>query len=166
VTIDLVKLDHVEVIDDETARVGPGNRWGPVYKTLESAGKMVLGGRVSEVGVGGFLLGGGIAFTSRQHGWAMDSIRSYEIVLANGTIVNADQQSHPDLYWALRGGGSNFGVVTDFTLETYPRTDVWGGQNIYIFGGMAERRARLGIKRPFEFSLLQLTQTAGRIGGM
>jgi hypothetical protein len=74
---------------------------------------------MQQVGVGGAILGGGISFFSNMYGWACDNVASFEVVTACGSIVTASPNSYPDLYWALRGGGNNFGIVTKFTLYTY-----------------------------------------------
>lgn len=96
--------------DKKTVNVGPGNRWVDVYNALEPDGIGVSGGRVSSVGVPELILGGGISFFANKIGWACDNIASYEVVTASGAIVNVTPTSFPDLYWALRGGGSNFGI--------------------------------------------------------
>ncbi|EXJ92916.1 hypothetical protein A1O3_01472 [Capronia epimyces CBS 606.96] len=129
-TLDLVHLNRIEVVDDDDGQsviVGPGNRWLDVYTALEPLGIVVAGGRDADVGVGGFLLGGGISFHSSQHGWGADTIREYEVVLANGTVVTASPTCHPDLYQVLRGGGANFGIVTAFKMEAIPHRGIWGG---------------------------------------
>ncbi|KAL2108244.1 hypothetical protein VUR80DRAFT_4075 [Thermomyces stellatus] len=81
----------------------------------------------STVGVGGFCISGGISFFSNRYGWALDNVLSFEVVLADGSIVRASPASNPDLYKALRGGGANFGVVTDLELSVYPYQGMWGG---------------------------------------
>ncbi|KAL4971420.1 hypothetical protein BDW66DRAFT_163717 [Aspergillus desertorum] len=128
VLFDLKTLDQVELSEDQkTCRVGPGNTWAKVYGLLNPQGLTVVGGRASSVGVGGFCLSGGISFFSNRHGWALDNVRSFEVVLADGTIVRASTSSHPDLYKALRGGGANFGIVTELELYVYPYDGMWGG---------------------------------------
>ncbi|OBT60360.1 hypothetical protein VE03_10495 [Pseudogymnoascus sp. 23342-1-I1] len=128
VLIDLVRLDQITIAEDsETVVLGPGNRWLSVYAALEPMGLVVVGGRDADVGVGGFLLGGGISFLSSAHGWASDNIEAFEVVLSNGTIRTASATDNPDLYRALRGGGGNFGIVTAFTLKAYPYNGMWGG---------------------------------------
>ena len=74
---------------------------------------------------------GGVSFFSGRYGWACDGVRNYQTVLANGKIVDVNQKSYPDLYYALRGGGNNFGIVTRFDLETFPQGKLWGGMTIY-----------------------------------
>ncbi|PMD44738.1 FAD binding domain-containing protein [Hyaloscypha variabilis F] len=137
VTIDLGSFNSVELLKDESegeriARVGTGARWGDVYAALEPFGVAPVGGRSADVGVGGFILGGGISHLSRRYGWAMDNVKNFEVVLANGSIANINLDSAPDLFWALRGGGNNFGIVTRFDLQTYPQGPGWGGYNFHL----------------------------------
>ncbi|KAL8718432.1 MAG: hypothetical protein Q9225_004431 [Loekoesia sp. 1 TL-2023] len=130
VTIDLSGLVHFSVrADNASTTVGPGLRWGQVYAKLAAYGLAVPGGRSGDVGVGGYLLGGGSSYFI-GHGFGCDNIASYEIVLASGAILNASASSHVNLFKALRGGSSNFGVVTSFELRTFPLGGIWGG-NIY-----------------------------------
>ncbi|KAL8784304.1 MAG: hypothetical protein Q9213_004062 [Squamulea squamosa] len=132
VTIDLNDLRQVEVsLDSTVTKVGAGNRWLDVYSTLDPLGLSVVGGRVADIGVGGLILGGGVSFFSGRHGWALDGVTNYQIVLANGQITDISQESNPDLYFALRGGGNNFGIVTRFDLETFPQGPLWGGMTIH-----------------------------------
>ncbi|PBP18029.1 hypothetical protein BUE80_DR011177 [Diplocarpon rosae] len=106
---------------------GPAYDWGQVYKYLANYNLTVPGGRLSPVGVPGLLLAGGINFYGNQRGWSADNIITYEVVLASGRIVYASQDSHSDLFWALKGGSSNFGIVTRFDLRTLPSRRVWAG---------------------------------------
>ncbi|TLS24718.1 hypothetical protein PpBr36_08166 [Pyricularia pennisetigena] len=117
--------------EDNTVTVGPGNRWDDVMKALDGKNITVVGGRVGNVGVGGYLLGGGLGFLSAQYGWAANSIVEAEVVLANGTIVTASETANPQLLMALRGGGNNFGIVTKFVLRAYPIGRVWGGNMVF-----------------------------------
>ncbi|KAK2592799.1 hypothetical protein QQS21_009503 [Conoideocrella luteorostrata] len=132
VTIDLILLNGVEYNPQtHKADVGPGATWKEVYDELEGRGRVVGGGRVGSVGVGGFLLGGGISFHSGRCGFACDTVVAYEVVLADGTTITATSEQHKDLFRALKGGGNNFGIVTRFTMETYPAPDtVWGGVSL------------------------------------
>ncbi|KAI1349060.1 FAD binding domain-containing protein [Xylaria sp. FL0043] len=123
-----------EVILDptaETVRVGPGNRWDDVSAALDGSGYTVVGGRIGNVGVGGYMLGGGLSFMSTEYGWAANSVLEFELVLANASIVSVTESSHPDLFMALKGGGNNFGIVTSYLLQAYPQGDVWGGNLIF-----------------------------------
>lgn len=114
-----------------TVRVGPGNRWQDVAEKLDGTGWSVVGGRVGEVGVGGYLLGGGLSFMSQEYGWAVSSVLEMEVVLANGTIVIASATHNPDLFLVLKGGGNNFGIVTSFLLQAYRQGDVYGGNLVF-----------------------------------
>ncbi|RPA97002.1 FAD-binding domain-containing protein [Choiromyces venosus 120613-1] len=132
VLIDLSRINEITYNPLSTnVVVGTGNRWGAVYSALEAHGRTAVGGRVSPVGVGGFLLGGGLSHVSNEYGLGCDNVVDYEVVLANGTIVNANTNSHSELYWALKGGTSNFGVITRFTLKTVPMSKIWGGVITY-----------------------------------
>ena len=75
----------------------------------------------------GLLLGGGVSFYGNQAGWSADNVLEYEVVLASGQIVTASATSNPDLFWALKGGSSNFGIVTSFKLRTFPSKKVFAG---------------------------------------
>ncbi|KZV64574.1 FAD-binding domain-containing protein [Peniophora sp. CONT] len=113
--------------DKSTVEVGAGLIWDDVYSALEDSGVNVVGGRVPGVGVAGFTLGGGYSWKTNQYGLTIDNIAAYELVLPNGTVTTVTEEDE-DLWFALRGGGNNFGVVTKFTLVTHPQSDmVWGG---------------------------------------
>ncbi|KAK7460697.1 hypothetical protein VKT23_009412 [Stygiomarasmius scandens] len=132
VTLDLNQLTTIDVDETRgTVGLGPGSRWMAVYTALEQYNLTTVGGRMPDVGVGGFLLGGGISLLSFQHGFGCDNIVNYEIVLADGTIVNANANSHPDLFWAMKLGSTNYGIVTRFVMRMYPLKDVWGGIRTY-----------------------------------
>ncbi|KAL4804945.1 hypothetical protein BDV18DRAFT_161344 [Aspergillus unguis] len=105
--------------DRQTASVGAGCRWGDVYSWLENDGLSVIGGRDPAVGMG-LVLGGGYGAVPNLYGTPADNVDNFEIILADGRIVNANLTENPDLYQALKGGGSNFGIVTRFDLKTYP----------------------------------------------
>lgn len=115
----------------QTADIGPGARWAEVMSALEPYGVAVVGGRIGDVGVGGLLLGGGLSFMSGQYGLPCDNIVNYEVVLSDGTIVNANSNTNVDLFWALKGGGNQFGMVTKFTMTTVPIGQIWGGTRVY-----------------------------------
>ncbi|OAX83500.1 hypothetical protein ACJ72_02134 [Emergomyces africanus] len=113
--------------DKSVISVGPGNRWNDVYQYLEPHGLVALGGRVGVVGVPGLLLGGGISFYSNQHGFASDNVVEYEVILSSGEIVAATATENSDLFWALKGGGNSFGIVTRFDLVTFHSPKICGG---------------------------------------
>ena len=134
IAIDLAKLNQVAVSADKTqTSVGPGNVWYDVYSKLDPMGLSVIGGRVSAIGVGGLTLGGGVSFFSNRYGWACDNVNKYQVVLADGSIHEVTPSSLPDLYFALRGGGNNFGIVTRFDLVTFPQGKLWGGSQTFLY---------------------------------
>jgi FAD/FMN-containing dehydrogenase len=133
ICVDLRGLDHVDVdAEQRTARVGGGATWGAVDAATQAHGLAVTGGRVSTTGVGGLSLGSGSGWLERAFGFSCDSLLSAEVVTASSEIVTASEDSHPDLFWALRGGGGNFGVVTEFTFRLHPVGPlVLGGMLLY-----------------------------------
>ncbi|KAI4672235.1 hypothetical protein J4E85_009603 [Alternaria conjuncta] len=132
ITVSMKRFNTVAASNDKKyANVGPGNLWVDVYTKLEKSGLGVVGGRMAPVGVPGLVLGGGISFFSNKVGWACDNVAAYEVVTASGLVVTATPTKFPDLYWALRGGGGNFGIVTNFKLDAFPLGQMWGGQRIF-----------------------------------
>lgn len=128
VTLDLRGLSNVDVKEDGTVvQVGTGATWDAVYKTLDPIGKGAAGGRVAGVGVGGLTVGGGISHFSPQYGWTCDTVRNFQVVLSDGKIVDANAKQNSDLFFALRGGGNNFGIVTRIDLETFELGLIWSG---------------------------------------
>lgn len=127
--IDLSPLNSVEVIDEENriVRIGTGARWGDVAATLGPRGLAVSSGDTSTVGVGGLMLGGGIGWMVRKHSLAIDSLIAAEVVTADGKVVRASIEEHPELLWAIRGGGGNFGAVTSFDVAAQPVRNVHFG---------------------------------------
>jgi FAD/FMN-containing dehydrogenase len=121
-------LTHMSVsADKKTLSVGPGYRFSDVYPYLQQYGLTVGGARLGPVGVPGILLAGGINSYGNQFGFSADQVKRYEVVLANGEIVEATEKKNADLFWALKGGSSNFGVVTRFDMKTIPSKKVWAG---------------------------------------
>lgn len=109
------------------ASIQAGSRWGDAYGVLESHGVMVGGGRESDVSVAGLTIGGGISWYSPRLGLVCDQVKNFEVVLASGEITNASQTENADLWLALKGGASNFGVVTRLDMYTIPVDPIWGG---------------------------------------
>ncbi|KFY05073.1 hypothetical protein O988_00289 [Pseudogymnoascus sp. VKM F-3808] len=121
-------LTHMSVsADKKTLSVGPGYRFGDVYPFLQNYGLTVGGARLGPVGVPGLLLAGGVNFYGNQFGFSADQVTRYEVVLADGKIVEATKKTNADLFWALKGGSSNFGIVTRFDMNTIPSKKVWAG---------------------------------------
>ncbi|KKP05395.1 FAD binding domain-containing protein [Trichoderma harzianum] len=115
ITIDLSRLKDITVSDDRNSvTVGAGCRFGEIYDKLEAHGLGCVGGRISSVRISGLTMGGGISFFSSERGLACDNVISYELVLANGQILNVSEKSHPDLFWGMRGAGITLGIVTLF----------------------------------------------------
>ncbi|EAW17185.1 FAD-binding oxidoreductase [Aspergillus fischeri NRRL 181] len=118
VLIALPGMDQFTV-HNETIDVGPGMTWYDVYSALDPYGRIAIGGRLKTIGVPGLTLIGGVHYFINKYGFAMDNVVRYEVVLGNGTQVVASANSHPDLFWALKGGANNFAIVTKFTLKTF-----------------------------------------------
>ena len=113
VLIDLAGLNEIEVDPvAKTARAGGGVQWGDLDAATQQYALHVPGGRVTTTGVGGFTTGGGYGWTSSKHGLTCDNLLSAEVVLADGSVVTASEQENAELFWGIRGGGGNFGVVT------------------------------------------------------
>ncbi|PSL05352.1 FAD/FMN-containing dehydrogenase [Haloactinopolyspora alba] len=126
----------------QVARVGPGARWGEVLAAAAPYGLAPLSGSSATVGVTGYTLGGGVGWLGRKFGFAADSVLSAEIVTADGRLVHADTHEHPDLFWAIRGGGGGFGVVTSLEFRLYPVARVYGGVSYFAVDRAGEVLAR------------------------
>ena len=128
VMIDLSAMKSVTVdAGRATACVGAGVVWGELNAAAAEHGLAVTGGAVSTIGIAGLTLGGGLGWLMAKHGLAADNLLSAVVVTAEGDVLRADATSHPDLFWGLRGGGGNFGVVTSFTYRLHPVEMVVGG---------------------------------------
>ena len=122
IVIDLSKLNRIEVLDEASRRVRiePGARWMDVAAALAPYGWALSSGDYGGVGVGGLATAGGIGWLAREHGLTIDHLRAAEIVLADGSLVRASDDENADLFWAVRGAGANFGIVTAFEFEVDP----------------------------------------------
>ncbi len=130
--IDLSRMKNVRVdLKAKTARVAPGCVWGDVDHAAHAFGMAVPSGIISTTGVAGLTLGGGIGHLSRRYGLTIDNLLSVDMILADGRFVTADEKENPDLFWAVRGGGGNFGVVTSFLFRLNPVDMVHAGPTFW-----------------------------------
>lgn len=131
----VIDLSHMKTMTVDpvrhTARLEPGLTWGEVAKQLQPFGLAITAGDVASVGVGGLLLGGGIGWMVRAYGLTIDRLQAVELVTADGQLLRASADEHPDLFWALRGGGGNFGIATAFEVKLHPGGTVLGGAVFY-----------------------------------
>jgi len=126
--IDLSGLKNVRVDTElETVRVGGGNTWGEVDHATHPFGLAVPAGIISTTGVGGLTLGGGVGHLSRKFGLTIDNLLEADMVLADGSVVTVSKDQNSDLYWAIRGGGGNFGIITSFLFQAHKLKTVYGG---------------------------------------
>ena len=122
------RMTGVEIdADNRRARVAAGAKWQDVSALTSPLGLAGLSGSSAEVGVVGYMLGGGHGWLARRHGLASNSIVGAELVTADGELLRADRENEPDIFWALRGGGGNFGVVTALEFELYPVPELYAG---------------------------------------
>ncbi|KAF9876582.1 FAD binding domain-containing protein [Colletotrichum karsti] len=128
VTVDFGYM-NATTYDENTkvASIQPGANWGMVYKALDPYGVTAVGGRASVVGVGGFTTGGGYSFHTNLRGFSCDQVTNFEIVLADGSVVNANENENADLWKVQKGGSGNFGFVTKIDQNTVDSTQMWGG---------------------------------------
>ena len=130
--IDLSAIRGVRVDPKaRTARAGGGCTWGDVDHATHAFGLACPSGIISTTGVGGLTLGGGIGHLTRKYGLSIDNVIEADVVLADGRLVTASAQENPDLYWAIRGGGGNFGVVTSFLFRLHPVKEIIGGPTFW-----------------------------------
>ena len=137
--IDLGLMKYTRV--DPAARtvtVGGGCTWGDVDHATHAFGLATPSGIISTTGVGGLTLGGGIGHLTRKCGLSIDNLLAADVVLANGTFVKANADENSDLFWAIRGGGGNFGVVTSFTFKLHPIDILYGGPMLYELSEAAD----------------------------
>src|SRR3954463_7441229 len=128
IVCDLSLMKEVQVDPAaRTVRVGGGCTWGEGDRATHEHGLAVPSGIIATTGVGGLTLGGGHGYLTRKHGMTVDNLLSADMVLADGMHARASATENPDLFWAIRGGGGNFGVVTSFEFRGHPVSTVVGG---------------------------------------
>ena len=119
--VDVRELQEISIdVDARRVRVGAGVKWGRVAPQLSKHGLAALHGSSPDVGVAGYSLGGGMGWLGRKHGLQANSVTAIELVTADGRATRVDAEHEPDLFWALRGGNGNFGVVTAIEFAVYP----------------------------------------------
>ena len=163
--VDVRGMTDIDVAPERrVARVGAGATWGDLDRATALHGLATTGGRVSTTGVAGLTLGGGSGWLERKHGLACDNLLAVEFVTAEGDHVRASEDEHPELFWALRGGGGNFGVATAFEFRLHPlEREVFAGLALYPAALGRELLARyrdLMRDAPEELSLAFLYLTA------
>ena len=142
VVIDLVRMQNVDVDPGKrTARAQGGATWGAFNDATHAHGLATTGGIISTTGVGGLTLGGGIGYLTRGVGLSCDNLVSAEVVTADGAKLTASEDENDDLFWALRGGGGNFGVVTSFEFRLHPVSEVYGGPILFELEDADDRAA-------------------------
>ncbi|KAK8085467.1 FAD-binding domain-containing protein [Apiospora hydei] len=133
VTVDMRNLKGLYLSEDQSAiEIGAGETWESVYTELEKHGLTVAGARDAHIGIGEFILGGGLSIFSLRMGFACDSVTQFQVVLGSGELVRANSSHHADLWWALKGGLNNFGIVTSFKMKTFKPSNMWGGLTYYM----------------------------------
>ena len=130
--IDLAGIKYT-IVDPSTGkvRVGGGNTLGEIDHATHAFGLAIPAGILSTTGIGGLALGGGIGYLSRKYGLTIDNLLEVEMVLADGTVAIANASSNADLFWAVRGGGGNFGIVTSFLFQAHPVSEIFGGVTLW-----------------------------------
>src|SRR3981081_3691732 len=128
VVIDMSRMRGVRVNPEKrTARAEGGATWGDFNAATNAFGLATTGGIISTTGVGGLTLGGGIGYLARGYGLSLDNLISADVVTADGKLLIASDKENEDLFWALRGGSGNFGVVTSLEFKVHPVKDIYGG---------------------------------------
>jgi FAD/FMN-containing dehydrogenase len=157
--IDLAPMRSVRVDPmRRTARAEAGVTWGEFDRETQAFGLATTGGSVSDTGIAGLTLGGGLGWLAGQHGLSCDNLLSTDVVTADGTLLMASASEHADLFWGLRGGGGNFGIVTSFEYQLHPVDRVLAGMVIHPF---AKARETLAFYRDFAKAIPDEVNTMG-----
>jgi alkanesulfonate monooxygenase SsuD/methylene tetrahydromethanopterin reductase-like flavin-dependent oxidoreductase (luciferase family) len=146
IVVSLAAMTTIEVLDEarRLIRVGPGARWTDVAQAIHPYGWALSSGDYGGVGVGGLATAGGVGWLARKHGLTIDHLVAVEMVLADGSVVRASESENPDLFWAVRGAGANFGVVTSFEFEAYDVGDVGFAQLVVAADDPADLLVKWG----------------------
>jgi hypothetical protein len=136
--VNFARMKTVQITPAGAARVEAGAKWSDVIAAAHPHGLAPLNGFAGTVGVSGYTLGGGIGWLARRYGAAAGSLRSAEVVTADGRVLQASDRQNTDLFWALRGGGGNFGIATSFEFDLYPVKEIYGGFVAYPLAGGRE----------------------------
>jgi FAD/FMN-containing dehydrogenase len=132
IVIDLSAMKGIRVDPgNRTARAGAGLTWGDFDRETQAFGLATTGGAISTTGIAGLTLGGGIGWLQRKHGLTCDNMLSADVVTADGRFLTASETEHPDLFWGLRGGGGNFGIVTSFEYRLHPLGQILAGPVVH-----------------------------------
>ncbi|MGW4089210.1 FAD-binding oxidoreductase [Nocardia sp. NPDC004750] len=165
-------LDSIEIDPRRrVARVGAGVPWGRVQAAAAGYGLTGLAGSNPVVGVTGYTLGGGMSWFGRKHGWAADAVRAFEIVDAEGAARRVTAEDDPDLFWALRGGGGDFAVVTALEFDLFPAPELFGGRMLWpqtrireVFDAFQEITAAAPDELSVWFQRLQIPDAPPMVG--
>ncbi len=154
--IDLGRMKGIRVDpENQTVRAEGGCTWGDFNHATHGFGLATTGGIVSTTGIAGLTLGGGMGYLSRAHGLSCDNLISADVVTADGVFVTCDHERNADLFWAIRGGGGNFGVVTAFEYRLHPVGEVFGGPTFYrVDGDVLRNYQRLMAEEPEELGII------------
>src|SRR6185312_7411239 len=130
IDLSVMKGIHIDP-EARTVRVEPGVTWAELNHELQVFGLAATGGYVGTTGVSGLTLGGGLGWMVRKHGLALDNVLALDVVTADGCVLTASASENADLFWAVRGGGGNFGIVTSFEFQVHPAGVVWAGLTMH-----------------------------------
>ncbi|KAH6907375.1 hypothetical protein BKA70DRAFT_1490921 [Coprinopsis sp. MPI-PUGE-AT-0042] len=158
--------------DKKSVKIGTGLDWSQVYSALPPHNLVVVGGRLSSVGVAGLLLSSGYSWITNEYGFGVDNIISADVVLPNGTFTTVSETHGSDIFYALQGGVNNFGIATSFTVKTHPIGQVWGGTLTYpieqldaLINATAEYSTNGSLDEPKAIMVTQLYATNGTVTG-